>query len=64
MGKLLLDERDEKVDADKETFNKLYSMIGGGLTLFILGISVIIFKYFEIFKQGVTQTWSDAPPEQ
>ena len=64
VGKLLLDESDEKVDADKETWNKLYSMIGGGLTLFILGISVILFKYFEIFKQGVTQTWSDAPPEQ
>lgn len=64
VGKLLLDESDEKVDADKETWNKLYNMIGGGLTLFILGISVILFKYFEIFKQGVTQTWSDAPPEQ
>ena len=64
VGKLLLDESDEKVDADKETWNKLYNMIGGALTLFILGISVILFKYFEIFKQGVTQTWSDAPPEQ
>lgn len=64
VGKLLLDESDEKVDADTETWNKLYNMIGGGLTLFILGISVVLFKYFEIFKQGVTQTWSDAPPEQ
>ena len=64
VGKLLLDESDEKVDADKETWNKLYNMIGGALTLFILGTSVILFKYFEIFKQGVTQTWSDAPPEQ
>lgn len=63
VGKLLLDESDEKVDADSETWSKLYSMIGGFPTIFILGSTVTMFKYFEIYKQGVTQTWSDAPPE-
>ena len=63
VGKLLLDESDEKVDADSETWSKLYSMIGGFPTIFILGSTVTLFKYFEIYKQGVTQTWSDAPPE-
>ena len=63
VGKLLLDEADEKVDADQETWTKLHGMIGGSMTILILGSTVTAFKYFEIYKQGVQQEWSDASPE-
>ena len=43
VGKLLISEQDENVDADKETFNKLYTMVGGALTFIILGMTAIIF---------------------
>ena len=64
VGKLLLDEADEKVDADQETWSKLHGMIGGSTTILVLGVTVTSFKYFEIYKQGVQQEWSDATPEE
>ena len=39
-------------------------MIGGFSTIFVLGFAVTAFKYFEIYKQGVQQEWSDATPEE
>ena len=31
--------------------------------MFSLCSSVLLFKYFIFFKEGVSQEWSDAPPE-
>lgn len=64
VGKLLVDEKDENVDADKETFGRLYEMIGGAFTLGTLGITITVFKYFEVYKRSLTFEWSDASPEE
>ena len=39
VGKLLVNEEDEKAYADKETWWKLYEMIGGFWTLSALGLT-------------------------
>ena len=59
----MVDEKDEDLNADKETFNRLYTMIGGFPTLFILAITTIFFQYFGLYQESVTQNWSDATPE-
>ena len=46
----MVDEKDENLNADEETFNRLYKMIGGFKTLFIIALTTITFKYFEIYK--------------
>ena len=63
VGKLLVEDKDENVNADKETFSKLFKMIGGFLTLSILGTTTCVFKYFEVYKESVTQDWSNAPAD-
>jgi len=63
VGKLLVDEKDENVNADSETWGKLYTMIGGSVTLGVMALTVTLFKYFEVYKQSLTQEWSDASPE-
>lgn len=63
VGKLLVDEKDENVNADSETWSKLYKMIGGSVTLGVMALTVTLFKYFEVYKQSITQEWSDASPE-
>ena len=63
VGKLLISEQDENVDADKETFNKLYSMVGGALTFTVLAITTTVFKCFDVYHENVTQEWSNASPE-
>jgi len=63
VGKLLIDEKDENVNADTTTWNKLYKMIGGAVTLGTIGMTTLVFKYFEVYKQSVTQEWSNASPE-
>ena len=63
VGKLLISEQDENVDADQETFNKLYTMVGGALTFTVLGATTMVFKYFDVYHETVTQEWSNATPE-
>ena len=50
VGKLLLEDKDENVNADKETFSKLFKMIGGFFTLSILATTTCAFKYFDLYK--------------
>ena len=64
VGKLLVDEKDENVDADSETYSKLYKMIGGAYTFGIVTSATIILKYFEAYKEVVSQDWSNASPEE
>ena len=64
VGKLLVDEKDENVDADKETYSKLYKMVGGTITFGSIAITVTVFKYFEVYKEAVTKDWSSASPEE
>lgn len=53
IGKLLVDEADEKVNADWETFQKLFALIGGWkITIFIA--SMIVFqKYYSYYRDGL-----------
>ena len=39
-------------------------MIGGAVTLGIMAATVTVFKYFEVYKEAVTQEWSNASPEE
>ena len=64
VGKLLVNEEDEKAYADEETWWKLYKMIGGFWTLFQLGLTLIVFRCFELFRQSAAQEWSDVSPEE
>ena len=43
VGKLLVNEENEKAYADQATWWKLYTMIGGFWTLFQLGLTLIAF---------------------
>ena len=51
------------MNADSETWGKLYTMIGGSVTLGVMAMTVTLFEYFEVYKQSLTQEWSDASPE-
>jgi len=63
VGKLLLDDKDENVNADKETFSKLFKMIGGFFTLSVMATTTCFFKYFAVYRESVSQDWSNASPE-
>lgn len=63
VGKLLTDEKDEKVNADSETFAKLYTMIGGSVAVFVFVMQNIFFRYIEVYTHSLTNAWSDASAE-
>ena len=53
VGKLLLDEKDEKVSADKSTYFKLFNMTGSFIVVFVM-VTITIFKYLEAYKGTIT----------
>ena len=53
IGKLMVNQKDEKVNADTATFSKLYTMMGGSLTIVIFGVQIIFFKFMEVYKTSV-----------
>ena len=52
VGKLLLDEKDEKVSADKSTYFKLFNMTGSFIVVFVM-ITITILKYLEAYNATI-----------
>ena len=54
VGKLLLDETKEDMNANWNTYAKLFNMAGGTLIFGLLVISTIFFQCFDIFSISVS----------
>lgn len=48
-----MDEKHEKVNADAETFSKLYAMMGGVLTLVVFAMQNVFFRVIEVYKETI-----------
>ena len=64
VGKLLMDEKDEKVNADSSTFFKLFAMMGGFLCVSIFIAQNIFFRMVDVYQDHITNEWSSIPSEQ
>ena len=64
VGKLLMDEKDEKVNADSSTFFKLFAMMGGFLCASIFIAQNIFFRMVDVYQDHITNEWSSIPSEQ
>ena len=64
VGQLLIDEKDEDINADSETFWKLFTMIGGCTTVGIFIVQSIFFRMVEVNQERVTMYWTEFSPEE
>lgn len=64
VGQLLIDERDEDINADSETFWKLFAMIGGFTTVGIFIAQSVFFRMVEVYQESVTMYWTEFSPEE
>ena len=64
VGQLLIDERDEDINADSETFWKLFAMIGGFTTVGIFIAQSVFFRMVEVYQENVTMYWTEFSPEE
>ena len=64
VGKLLMDEKDEKVNADSSTFFKLFAMMGGFTCVAIFIAQNIFFRMVDVYQDHMTNEWSTVPSEQ
>ena len=64
VGKLLMDEKDEKVNADSATIYKLYTMMGGFFSIFLFMSQNIFFRAVDVYNQHLTNSWSEVSPEE
>ena len=49
VGKLLIDEKDEKVNADSSTFYKLFALMGGFTSVSIFIAQMIFFRMVDVY---------------
>ena len=63
IGKLLVEEEDEAVNANSETFIELMKLIGGTKMCIILAATFVFNKYWEIYQQSVMNTYANTDPE-
>jgi len=49
VGKLLMDEKDEEVNADSETFSKLYAMMGGSVVVIAFVMQNLFFRTMSVY---------------
>lgn len=64
VGKLLMDEKDEKVNADSSTMFKLFAMMGGFLSIFLFISQNIFFRMVDVYSDHITNEWSEITPEE
>ena len=64
VGKLLMDEKDEKVNADSSTFFKLFAMMGGFTCVSIFIAQNIFFRMVDVYQDHMTNDWSTIPSDQ
>ena len=54
IGKLLIEKQDEKLDADTESYIKLYRLTGGFLIIVLLVCATIFFQYFDLYSASIS----------
>lgn len=64
VGKILVEDKDEKVNADAESFKKLWRLMGGIPTVMTTVVITLFFKYFHFYKEGTQQEFSDSTAEE
>ena len=52
IGKLLVDEADEDVNANWETFTTLFKMVGGVKTCILFAVIKIFRKFYQIYQES------------
>ena len=64
IGKLLVEDKDENINADWATYVKLWHMIGGFQALFGIFVMTTFFKCYELLNERASQEWAAATPEE
>ena len=64
IGKLLVEEADEDVNANSETFRKMFGLIGGFRTSIILGLIILCRKYFHIYQESNMKEFATVDPDK
>lgn len=64
IGKLLVDEADEAVNANFDTFKKLFGLIGGFRTSIFLGLIILGRKYFHAYQESNMKDFASVDPEK
>jgi len=63
VNKLLVEDKDEALNADKSTYTKLFKLSGGVTIILLLVVAIIFFKYFEFYQDSLSQEHSSLDPE-
>ena len=64
VGKLLMDEKDEKINADSTTVYKLWGLMGGSFTIILFVLQNLFFWAIDVYTSHVTNSWSETTPEE
>jgi len=64
VGKLLMDEKDEKVNADSKTLGQLFVMMGGTVSVVCFVLQNLFFRAIDIYTDALTNSWSEVSPEE
>ena len=64
VGKLLQDEEDEDVNANSETYKKLWAILGGPLPIVICAVYQQIQKYVDNYIERVNANYAIEAPEK
>ena len=63
IGKLMVDEADEDVNADRQTYIELFKLIGGFKTVVFIAGTTIFNKYYDIYQDSLSQEFAMTDPE-
>lgn len=64
LGKLLIDEAEEDVNPDGETYGKLFALLGGPLPVILFVIYAQFQKFFDNHVERVNAEYSIIDPEK
>ena len=54
VNKLLVDEKDEALNADRSTYTKLFKLAGGVNVILLLVVAITFFKYFDFYSSTLS----------
>ena len=64
IGKLLVNEEDEAINASWETYEKIFKIIGGWKMIFYIVILTIVLKFWSVYEQRIQQEYASTDPEK
>ena len=64
IGKLLVNQEDEEIVADKTTIKKLWDIAGGWYMVFYIVVLNIALKFWSVYEQRAQQEYAAVDPEQ